>query len=40
MTVQRGNGQHIIDRKMHLKQLPVHNGHVTMVEKVASVFNV
>ena len=40
MTGLKDNGQHIIDRKMHLKQLPVLNGHVTMVEKVASVFSV
>ena len=40
MTVLKGNGQHIIDRKMHLKQLSLHNSHVEMVEKVASVFTV
>ena len=40
MTGLKDNGQHIIDRKMHLKQLSLHNSHVEMVEKVASVFTV
>lgn len=40
MTVQKGDGQHIIDRKMHLNQLSLHNSHVEMVEKAASVFTV